>query len=253
MSVCQIDGGSENANKYMLAVCELLVLKRLCKRVVLTRLPPGHTHEDIDALFAKIWKAIRGDAVLTPEQYKKMIEEAVSKRNKVAQVKDVFVVPNLSEYFEEFIDQEIKNYTKMDDAKLQFTFDAVPPSADYPGGVKVTYRYFSAEKVIEIKEGEGPNFPLGFQAIQTTVLNHPDPTLGEAPFTTFRMLPTPRTEFKAVPFIQGARAKIEKVAAATCAKVPLEDVARGWASFLSEYPENDDVGNRITLFYSNQP
>ena len=41
----QIDGGSENANKSVLAMLELLVVKRICHTIFYTRLPPGHTHE----------------------------------------------------------------------------------------------------------------------------------------------------------------------------------------------------------------
>jgi hypothetical protein len=41
----QIDGGSENANKYVLACCEFLVHVGLTKKIILTRLPVGHTHE----------------------------------------------------------------------------------------------------------------------------------------------------------------------------------------------------------------
>lgn len=47
----QVDGGSENANKYVLATLEFLCAKRLVKTIFLTRLPVGHTHEDIDACF----------------------------------------------------------------------------------------------------------------------------------------------------------------------------------------------------------
>ena len=41
----QIDGGKENANSLTIAVAEWLVLKGLCRKVVITRLPVGHTHE----------------------------------------------------------------------------------------------------------------------------------------------------------------------------------------------------------------
>lgn len=41
----QFDGGSENANGYMLAICELLVSLRLTKRIYLNRLLVRHTHE----------------------------------------------------------------------------------------------------------------------------------------------------------------------------------------------------------------
>lgn len=47
----QIDGGSENANKILYGLCEFLVAKRLTKTLLLTRLPPGHTHEGHFRLF----------------------------------------------------------------------------------------------------------------------------------------------------------------------------------------------------------
>jgi hypothetical protein len=47
----QFDGASDNANQYVLAMCELLVAKKMAKTVVYSRLPVGHTHGDIDACF----------------------------------------------------------------------------------------------------------------------------------------------------------------------------------------------------------
>jgi len=37
----QVDGGSENANQYLLAMLELLVAKRVSKTILFTRLPTG--------------------------------------------------------------------------------------------------------------------------------------------------------------------------------------------------------------------
>ena len=50
VSRLQIDGGSENANWLILAICELMCMKRMGKVIFLTRLPTGHTHEDIDGI-----------------------------------------------------------------------------------------------------------------------------------------------------------------------------------------------------------
>ena len=55
----QIDGGPENTAKAMFFICELLVVKRLTKRIVLSRLQVGHTHCDIDAVFGRLWKRLR--------------------------------------------------------------------------------------------------------------------------------------------------------------------------------------------------
>jgi hypothetical protein len=41
----QVDGGPENATVVMLAVAELLVHRGLTDKIVITRLPVGHTHE----------------------------------------------------------------------------------------------------------------------------------------------------------------------------------------------------------------
>jgi len=41
----QLDGGSENINKYMMCLLELLVSQKVFKKIYLNRLPVGHTHE----------------------------------------------------------------------------------------------------------------------------------------------------------------------------------------------------------------
>jgi len=51
----------------VLVLCELLVAVGLTQRIELSRLPVGHTHEDIDSKFAKIWVGMRNCSVLTPQ------------------------------------------------------------------------------------------------------------------------------------------------------------------------------------------
>jgi hypothetical protein len=55
----QIDGGSENTAKAVLYICELLIIRRVTKKIVITRLIVGHTHCDVDAVFGRIWRRIR--------------------------------------------------------------------------------------------------------------------------------------------------------------------------------------------------
>ena len=47
----QIDGGVENVAKTCIVMMELLVAKRLVRKIILTRLPVGHTHADIDVRY----------------------------------------------------------------------------------------------------------------------------------------------------------------------------------------------------------
>lgn len=50
----QIDGGSENTSRVVVAFFEHLIILGLCMVIVITRLPVGHTHEDIDSRFYNI-------------------------------------------------------------------------------------------------------------------------------------------------------------------------------------------------------
>ena len=103
----QIDGGSENTSKTVLGICELLVARRVVKKIVLTRLPTGHSHEDIDAVFAKIWTTLRGQNVLSPQQYETIIRHALSKRDISIDVVDIFANPDYTAYMEPYIDPEL--------------------------------------------------------------------------------------------------------------------------------------------------
>ena len=55
----QVDGGPENANAFVYAFAEYLVSQTPIKEIYVTRLPVGHTHEDIDARFGTIWDHCR--------------------------------------------------------------------------------------------------------------------------------------------------------------------------------------------------
>ena len=72
----QIDGGSENTAKEFYAFCEYLVKENIFDKVEVSRLPVGHTHEDIDAMFGVIWKAAQGKTIITPQQWEEIAVKA---------------------------------------------------------------------------------------------------------------------------------------------------------------------------------
>lgn len=68
----QIDGGPENISKVSYALHEHLVQRGVFDRIEVARLPVGHTHEDIDAMFGVLWRAAQGKVLITPQAWKKM-------------------------------------------------------------------------------------------------------------------------------------------------------------------------------------
>eukprot|EP01031_Cornospumella_fuschlensis_P025170 gene25170-30398_t len=150
----QLDGGSENANKWVLMVLELLVIKRVVRVAYFNRLPVGHTHADIDAIFGNIWKAFRGNPCLTVEDYTRIIMEAFTSQEETGlkvKVKDVSVVPNFQAVVEGCVDANLSKLHKEEYTQHQFRFEAVTPSSDFPFGCKVTYRAYSSDYAIELR------------------------------------------------------------------------------------------------------
>ena len=72
----QIDGGPENTGKAFLAFLELLERLNIFDKIYINRLPVGHTHEDIDALFGILWNYLKFEPVYTPQHYEKLVLEA---------------------------------------------------------------------------------------------------------------------------------------------------------------------------------
>lgn len=101
----QVDGGSENANKYVLAILELLVSKRMARTIVYTRLPTGHTHEDIDSCFGHTWKHMRKRTINTVQEYEDAILKAFSSTARKAFVHNVYVIPNYIAFLTDSIDR----------------------------------------------------------------------------------------------------------------------------------------------------
>ena len=76
-------------------MCEIIVACHVCTEIIFTRLPVGHTHEDIDAKFGVLWVHFRSIPVLSPQQYAKEIKAAFNEgKNKIdVNVVDIFCVP----------------------------------------------------------------------------------------------------------------------------------------------------------------
>jgi hypothetical protein len=170
----QIDGGSENTSKTVLLLCELLIMRGMTKKVVLTRLMVGHTHSDIDATFGTLWSSVRLKHVYTPGAYANEIVRALSTSSYIAKVVDIFVVPDYDKFLLPEVDKKFGRYCKEAHTQLVFTFEAVGICDDFPTGCRTSYRAYSQDKVVEIVEDAGSLFQLKAQS--TIIANFPAQT-----------------------------------------------------------------------------
>ena len=146
----QVDGGSENANQYLLTILELLVVKRMVRVVWYTRLPTGHTHEDIDACFSIIWRCFRSQPCETLEAYRNLIAKELADSQIKAELFDVMIIPDYQAYLEGCMDTKLAKLHRDMQTQHQWRFQAVNPTVDFPLGCKTTFKAYSSDRVIEL-------------------------------------------------------------------------------------------------------
>ncbi len=205
----QIDGGSENANEEFVAIAALLVASGLTEKVVLSRLPVGHTHEDIDGLFALIWKKLRCQHIYTPLQFAKLVCCALRRKVHV-RVIDLFCIPDYKQILKDCIDPHLGRLFKEEWAQLQIILEADEKSVM---GVKCTYRAYAQADFIEIVEEEnfpGPNAEsiCGLIPQEARVKTRPLPC--EPQLNVLRSFPI--GDFSPASFIAGSRELMESTA-----------------------------------------
>lgn len=201
-----------------MGICELLVARRLTRKVVLTRLPKGHTHEDVDAIFGNIWTYIEGKVIPTPQAYKRALKTSLAQRNIACVVEDVLCVPDYQQWMSEYVDPQFGKYSRMEWTQLQFTFTAVDHCKEncdcaecskFPTRVKVTYRAYVQDEVFEVFEDNDHIY--GFDFMKTAVHTHPKlgPDCDSDGMFLLSTLPDGTKPFVPQPFVSGSRKQLE--------------------------------------------
>lgn len=141
----------------MLHHCEHLVQKRICRQLILTRLPTGHTHDDIDAVFGVISHYLLSfDTIHTFEQFRVGLEKAFKHdKGLLCHVYDWLVcIPDYKRFYDAVLDKQLADFAKLEETMHVWRFDAVQVSQWFPMGVKTCNKAYSSDQVIEfIKKG----------------------------------------------------------------------------------------------------
>ena len=147
----QIDGGPENISTEFLAMLELLVHKRLTRKIMYTRLPTGHTHCDIDGGFGHLKNFFKRHPCETLEDFVGGIKMCYEKTCLKPTLEFVNVVPDYMSFLEGCVDN-IEGYAKEEKTQHRWLFEAVPVSADFPFGVRTLHRNYASDVVVEFDE-----------------------------------------------------------------------------------------------------
>jgi len=239
----QVDGGSENIAKVVHLICELIIARRLTKKIVLSRLMVGHTHEDIDARFGVIWSSIRQEHVLSPQMYASMIRRSFD-RSFPVEVEDIWIVPNYTKLLSPCMDKKFGRYAKGEWTQLQFIFQSVPVETDFPLGVKTTYRRYCADQVMEVERNDA--FPCGFSSQQCQTVTYPVAKVanedGRAqPEGMYILQKFPISDqIEPCAFKRGGRAEFDETMRKV-RQVLQTPIINQWEEFSTNVPENDDA------------
>ncbi len=107
----------------------------------------------------------------TPQDYEAAIKESFKQQ---VEVEDIFVIPDYTAALKSCGDSDFGCYAKKEQTQLQFTFCAVDICNDYPTGVKVNYRAYCSDEIVEIRNGSNQVYPdLNVYPCRRTVQTFP--------------------------------------------------------------------------------
>jgi hypothetical protein len=104
---------------------ELLAIKRIVKKVWYTRLPTGHTHEDIDGVFGVLWRMLREEHILTLEDYVNIVTNTFKAKQYDIKVKTIMAVPDYKKLINLTVDKDLANLHHQLRTQHQWRFEVL--------------------------------------------------------------------------------------------------------------------------------
>ena len=130
----QVDGGSENKNKWMMSYLSLLVEMGIFDVVKMSYLPVGHTHEDIDQAFSRIAVHLNRHDAYTFDDYLSEIKKSFIKDGNPPNV----ITVGAAYDFKGWLNDRLADVSSYSD-NLVFRFSKNPAT----GGVQMHYKFLA--------------------------------------------------------------------------------------------------------------
>ena len=248
--------------------------KQLCRKLKLSRLPTGHTHEDIDAIFGLIRKYfLRFKTIDSFSQFKDGLQHMFRQDKDLHLLKPevyplLVCIPDYKQFYREFLDKSFSTFAKLELTQHVWEFEAVEPSPLFPCGSKVMYKAYLNDRVVvfEKKNKDECLSPVGaatgLEPITLFCPWHPssyeDPSRpGVEGFYLLKSVP--HTDQDSIPpfdFPEDSVQTLRKTQQAVNEKYhPLTDAAvrKEWNSWFDRYcPRNDSAVDYVAFLKASR-
>jgi len=151
-----VDGGSENANRWVILLHEWIAVKRLVSvEVWYNRSVAGHGHSPLDGSFGNISGAILANVpVYTYEETDvkgRSLREILGTMTTHVEMVLWHVVHDFKAFFDRALDLiKMKDFCSGDDTQHHFRFRVIEPCAQFPTGVQTMFRKCAGDVYCEL-------------------------------------------------------------------------------------------------------
>lgn len=133
----------------------------------------GYFLKDADSKFAYLWRRTLKSPVATPQEYKEVVKECLSKSHTIrVEVIDIFMTPDYVSLMWDCIDHKISDYLKGDKTQHQWIVEKVDRDINHRMGLSTLYKAYSKPwvfQLIEIDRNLTPQYTTDFRVLKTTV------------------------------------------------------------------------------------
>ena len=249
----RVDGGPENSNLSLPAFAEFLVHHGVLKKVLISRHPVGHTHEDIDGKYGTIWTYIWPRHIVTPQEYKAELLNAFANDNSIdyQPVYDIYVLPAYDTWLAPYIDKNLTRFRNEEMTQLVWKFERVLRSIDYVLGVKTMYRAYSQDEVFTIIEDRSPptNETIGLKWKKNKIVWQPIVSPHNCNLTEgmYILQSVPRGRPEPAPFQEDYRKQLDATVRAIKKVYEFSNpsILEDWNDFADAYPTTNDVNEYV--------
>ena len=121
----QLDNTSANKSWTLIAGLGALTLAGIVRKIKISYLLVGHTHEDVDAVIGKVLGAIRKHDMFTYEQYYEQCRLSILKHKcRVIRVRRLIGIPDYDAIFSDFNSENVTGIFDMQQIRLTSVPDA---------------------------------------------------------------------------------------------------------------------------------